>query len=69
MENVNGGLKDIFSTILNQQSETAGKRRQLDQPIIVRGDGNVIALGGTVHVSHPPQPQRQRPRRRRPGGK
>lgn len=58
MERLNGGLKDIFSTIL---SETT-KRPEAPAPqISIRGNGNVIAPGGTVHVtqSSDAQPLRQ----------
>ena len=47
MDKPNGGLKDIFSTILGETT-----RRPPNTPppkIVVHGNGNVIALGGTVH--------------------
>lgn len=48
MDQLNGGLKDIFSTIFkNHQGEG---NKPLPPIIILHGNGNVIAPGGTVHV-------------------
>lgn len=48
----NGGLKDIFKTIL---SDTEPIKPALQpQRIVVHGDGNVIAPGGTVHYVQAP---------------
>jgi hypothetical protein len=49
MEQLHGGLKDIFSTILRNHHEQEGSR-QLPPIIVLHGNGNVIAPGGTVHV-------------------
>jgi hypothetical protein len=49
MERLNGGLKDIFSTILKANNE-AGDTKPLPPIIVLAGNGNVIAPGGTVHV-------------------
>lgn len=46
MDQAHGGLKDIFSTILG---ETSGKPTAARPKIVVNGNGNVIAPGGTVH--------------------
>lgn len=52
MERLNGGLKDIFSTILKDHTAEGSK---LLQPIIIlHGNGNVLAPGGTVHVHQLP---------------
>lgn len=47
MEQLNGGLKDIFRTILKDSAET---NRPLPAIIVLAGNGHVIAPGGTVHV-------------------
>jgi hypothetical protein len=49
MEQLNGGLKDIFATIL---AETGTKADGPAPGIVVHGNGNVIAPGGTVHYVH-----------------
>lgn len=50
MDRLNGGLKDIFSTILNDK-KTSGTASDAGAPrIVIHGNGNVIAPGGTVHV-------------------
>jgi hypothetical protein len=51
MEQLNGGLKDIFSTILGETGKK--KKASVATPrIVVHGNGNVIAPGGTVHYVH-----------------
>lgn len=51
MERLDGGLKDIFDTILGETRP--GKPSNAAVPkIVVHGNGNVIAPGGTVHVVH-----------------
>jgi hypothetical protein len=49
MEHLNGSLKDIFGTILG---ETGKKTSTATPRIVVHGNGNVIAPGGTVHYVH-----------------
>lgn len=51
MDKTNGGLKDIFSTILKDHQAGDGSR-PLPPIIVLHGNGNVIAPGGTVHVVH-----------------
>lgn len=53
-KNVSGGLKDIFSTVLNETSPR--KDATTAARIVVHGNGNVIAPGGTVHVTNAPTP-------------
>jgi hypothetical protein len=52
MEQIHGGLKDIFNTILNNQDAA---NRSLPPIIILHGNGHVIAPGGTVHVIQQPR--------------
>jgi hypothetical protein len=47
MEQINAGLKDIFSSILKDTSDGS---KSLPTIIVLSGNGHVIAPGGTVHV-------------------
>lgn len=58
MEQLKGGLKDIFSTILATETKTGNATPH----IVIHGNGNVIAPGGTVHVVHSAT-RRRAPRR------
>lgn len=50
-ERVNAGLMDIFNTILKDHQGKAPEGNSALPPIIVlHGNGNVIAPGGTVHM-------------------
>lgn len=46
-QGTSGGLRDIFSTIL--KDTTTRRADPAPQRIVVHGNGNVIAPGGTVH--------------------
>lgn len=48
-QQLNAGLKDIFSTILKDHQGAEGGR-PLPPIIVLNGNGNVIAPGGTVHL-------------------
>jgi hypothetical protein len=60
MEQLHGGLKDIFNTIL-RDNETTESGMRMPSIIVLHGNGNVIAPGGTVHVVHaaPERPTRE----------
>lgn len=61
MDRLNGGLRDIFSTILKDHQAADTNRPPLPPIIVLHGNGNVIAPGGTVHVVHSPQEEGKKP--------